>query len=148
MPRIIKPVAKGDFTSATIAVDSSGRIFSAASGSAGGGAFVPKVFVSGPASGTLASNAGFIGAYLYAGGGGGGGGTRRNQVQGTGGTGGDGGFGFYGSPVSAPFSQPYSVGGGGAGGAGGTGTVAPNPNPVPGDTGAAGLALIYQNTGA
>ena len=36
----------------------------------------------------------------------------------------------------------------GTGGAGGTGTVAPNPNPVPGDTGAAGLALIYQNTGA
>lgn len=95
MPRIIKPVARTEFTSSTISIDSSGRVIAAASGSAGGGSQVPVVLSSGPASGTLeigntlSNNASFISAYLYAAGGGGGGGSRAGgRPGGTGGAGG------------------------------------------------------------
>ena len=45
MPRIIKPVSKGDIAVPTIQVDSSGRIFSASAGSAGGGGYAPTNIV-------------------------------------------------------------------------------------------------------
>ena len=43
MPKIIKPVAKGDFTAATISVDSQGRVVTAASGSAGSAGMTPTL---------------------------------------------------------------------------------------------------------
>ena len=117
MPRIIKS-AKGTFTVATVTIDSDGRVIAASEGTAGGGMFTPKLVATGPSSGTFTSSGSFIGAYLYAGGGGGGGGGfggNSGNPGRTGGTGGAGGFGYYGAPISAPFSQPYSIGGGGSG---------------------------------
>ena len=73
MVKIIK-MAKGAFTTTDITVDSSGRVIKASSGSAGGGAFEPKLIAEGPASGnhTTSGNTSTIGVYIYAGGGGGG----------------------------------------------------------------------------
>ena len=109
-------VTPAEYTSATITIDAQGRITAASSGSAGAGAFVPKIVSKGSASGTYTANAAtnYVGTYMYAGGGGGGGGYTQNSK---GGNGGIGGFGFYGAAIGQPFSQPYSVGGGGGGGA-------------------------------
>jgi hypothetical protein len=114
MPRIIKP-AKGTFTTADITVDSSGRIITASSGSAGGsGAVIPQFDETGPASGTYTAQPGTGSAMaLLAAGGGGGGEAMPANV---GGVGGKGGFGLYEFSVSQPYSQPYSIGGGGSGG--------------------------------
>jgi hypothetical protein len=119
MPRIIKS-AQGTFTTSTITVDADGRVISAESGTAGGGMFTPKVVEAGPASGTFTTSGSFVGAYLYAGGGGGGGGGFGPAPGAPGGSGGKGGFGYFGAPVTAPFSQPYTIGGGGSGGNGNT----------------------------
>ena len=83
MPRIIKPVAKGDFTSATLSVDSQGRVISASSG-AGAANMKTLLFQTGPASGnvTLDSSANKVQAFLFAGGGGGGGGGGGNHERG------------------------------------------------------------------
>ena len=140
MPRIIKS-AQGTFTTSTITVDSDGRVISASSGTAGGGMFTPKIVSTGPASGTFTTDGSFVGAYLYAAGGGGGGGAHATQGR-PGGNGGVGGFGYYGAPVSAPFSQPYTIGGGGSPGSG---------NPSTGSAGGTGgsttLATIGTVTG-
>tara|TARA_Y100000004_G_scaffold101131_1_gene113354 strand:+ start:184 stop:843 length:660 start_codon:yes stop_codon:yes gene_type:complete len=136
MPRIIKS-AQGTFTTSTITVDADGRVISAESGTAGGGMFTPKVVDAGPASGTFTTNGSFVGAYLYAGGGGGGGGAHAHNGR-PGGSGGKGGFGYYGAPVSAPFSQPYTIGGGGSGGSG---------NPHTGSAGSAGGATSLATIG-
>jgi|TARA_R100000655_G_scaffold24101_2_gene48408 hypothetical protein len=105
MPKIIKP-ATGAFTLASLSIDSSGRVFSAASGTAGGGNMVPTFAEYGPGAGpgtyTASSNANFVGAYLV---GGGGGGQGPNNGQG-----GPGGFGYFTAPISPPFSGPYTIG--------------------------------------
>ena len=73
MPRIIK-LAKGDFTVSSITVDSSGRVITASSGTAGGGANELALAAIGGQSGTYTANANAnrIAAYMAAGGGGGG----------------------------------------------------------------------------
>jgi hypothetical protein len=105
MPKIIKP-ATGAFTLASLSIDSSGRVFSASSGTAGGGNMVPTLAEYGPGSGpgtyTAGNNANFVGAYLV---GGGGGGQGPNNGQG-----GPGGFGYFTAPISPPFSGPYTIG--------------------------------------
>jgi hypothetical protein len=164
---IATAVTPATYTSATITVDADGRITSASSGSAGAGMGIPVLLAAGPTSGTYTANpaANRAGVYMYAGGGGGG------VASNTGGTGGGGGYGFYNKPITQPFAQPYSVGGGGNGGpgpaggagnAGGITTIAnvgtvnggnggggggsPNSPTTPGNTGTApGAALGIYN---
>jgi hypothetical protein len=115
MPRIIKS-AKGTFNSATVTVDSSGRVIAGESGS-GGAVMTPKLAAFGPASGTYTSNGNQMMAYAASGGGGGGGGPQQQGPQAI--RGGGGGFGVVGlftSDITPPFSQPYAVGGGGSAG--------------------------------
>ena len=139
-------VTPGSYTTADITVDAQGRITAAASGSGGGGTFIPTLGEAGPSSGTYTANAAanYIGAYLYAGGGGGGGGARAAQFPSPssgrpGGDGGAGGYGLYAIPITQPYSQPYSIGAGG------------NPGPAPGATsgvaGGAGGATTLTNVG-
>jgi hypothetical protein len=98
-------VTAATYTAATITVDADGRITSASSGSAGAGMGIPVVLSAGPASGTYTASPSTnrIGVYMFAGGGG-----HVSQASG-----GNGGYGFYNKPITQPFSQPYSVGGGG-----------------------------------
>ena len=121
---IATAVTPATYTSATITVDADGRITAASSGSAGAGAFVPKIMSIGPASGTLTSNASRLLAYATSGGGGGGGGFNSNL----GGTGGSGRFAVFSAPIAAPFSQPYAIGAGGNGGAGSANNTSGNGN--------------------
>jgi hypothetical protein len=102
-------VTPASYTSASITVDADGRITAASSGSAGAGAYEPKLVAIGPASGTYTKSPGAnrLGVYLV--GGGGGVGTSINNTRG-----GAGGFGYYSVPSPGPFSQPYSVGAAGA----------------------------------
>ena len=122
MPKIIKP-AKGTFTTADITIDGSGRVISAASGSAGGG-FQAQIIVKGGSSGTYAPPAAVSSYYAYAASGGGGGGS--GQVNNNGGAGGAGGYGFFSGSVTGGTPVPYSVGsqGNAPAGAGGATTVA------------------------
>jgi len=137
MPRIIKPVAKGDFTSATLSVDSQGRVVSASSG-AGAANMKTLLYQTGPASGNVAlsNNANKVQAYLFGGGGGGGGGFAPGNVRG--GTGGQGGFGYFVANATGGATIPYSIGGGGNSGNNSGGT---SSNP----TGNAGAATNFHN---
>tara|TARA_R100001443_G_scaffold95368_3_gene101916 strand:+ start:290 stop:952 length:663 start_codon:yes stop_codon:yes gene_type:complete len=112
MPRIIKS-SKGTFTSSTVTIDSSGRVIAAASG-AGGAVMTPKLFATGPATGTYTSNGNSVTIYASSGGGGGSGvsNTGGNNIRG--GAGGYGVQGIFTSDITPPFSQPYAVGGPGA----------------------------------
>ena len=115
MPRIIK-LAKGDFTVSSITVDSSGRVITASSGTAGGGANELALAAIGGQSGTYTANANAnrIAAYMAAGGGGGG--SRDANQNNVGGDGGAGGYGLFSFSIPGhPFSQPYAAGSGGAG---------------------------------
>jgi hypothetical protein len=111
-------VSAGSYTAASITVDAQGRITAAASGSGGAGAFMPIITANGPSSGTLTTSANKLLAYATGGGGGGGGGQ---QYLG-GGAGGTGMMALFAGTISAPFSQPYSIGAGGASGSGGGNT--------------------------
>jgi hypothetical protein len=132
-------VTAASYTAATITVDADGRITAASSGSAGAGMGIPLVAVSGPASGTLTASptANRLGCYLFAGGGGSSGGA-WSANPGNGAPGGAGGFGFYNKPITQPFSQPYSVGGGGNAGA----AVGPSPGGYLAAGGAGGNTTI------
>ena len=127
-------VTAGSYTAATITVDADGRLTAASAGSGGAGMGIPVLTVGGPSSGTYTASptANRAGVYMYAGGGGGGSGQ---SCQANGGAGGAGGYGFYNKPLTQPFSQPYSVGGGGAG------------SPVPSNAGNAGGNTTITNVG-
>jgi hypothetical protein len=129
---IATAVTPATYTAATITVDADGRITSASSGSAGAGMGIPTRYSVGPTSGThtAAPTANRMGVYMYAGGGGGAGYQRSGN-----GIGGTGGYGFYNKPITQPFAQPFSVGGGGNGIPGGQGT------------GGAGGATNFTNVG-
>jgi len=109
MPRIIKP-AKGTFTSATVTVDSSGRVIAASSGAGAANMVLTKVDGA-PSSGsngtfTATNNTSKILVYLR-----GGGGASGNLANpGNSGGGGLGGFGVLATPISQPFSVPYALG--------------------------------------
>ena len=118
MPRIIKS-AKGTFTTADITIDSSGRVVTAATGTAGGGVDVVRMHsFNGGASGNYSApnNANNASIFVKGGGGGGGGGGNINSPNQGGGAGGSGGFGFYFEPVSGGTTYAFSVGSGGSGG--------------------------------
>ena len=131
-------VTAASYTAASITVDADGRITAASSGSAGAGMGIPVQYTIGPASGTFTAAAGAnrLGIYMVAAGGGGGG-AQNNNAQ-PGGLGGQGGFGFYNKPITQPFAQPYSVGGGGTAGVN---------NGNPGTAGGAGGATNFTNVG-
>ena len=133
MPRIIKS-SKGTFTSSTVTIDSSGRVIAAASG-AGGAVMKPKLFATGPATGTYTSNGNSITIYASSGGGGGSGVANSGPNNLTGGSGGYGVQGIFTSDITPPFSQPYAVGGPGARG----------NNGGPGNNGSAGGATNVAN---
>jgi len=109
-------VTAGSYTAAAITVDAQGRLTAASSGAAGAGGFVLQGAAAGPASGTFTANGSKYLAYGVSGGGGGGG---NNQYGNNSNPGGNSAFGVYSGPISAPFSQPYSVGGAGSPGGGG-----------------------------
>ena len=131
-------VTAGSYTSAAITVDAQGRLTAAASGAGGAGGFVPKTFAGGPASGTATSNGSKYLAYAVSGGGGGGG---NNHYGDSSNPGGSSAFGVYSGPISAPFSQPYSVGAGGNAGGGGNNFQTPNAG------GATNLANLFTLNG-
>ena len=112
MPRIIKP-ATGSFTTASVSIDSSGRVYSAATGAAGGAGYIPTFIASNDGSGNhqVSNNTSKILAYVRGGGGGGGG--SRPGGGGVGG-GGGGGFGFWNHPVTSGETLAYTIGTGGA----------------------------------
>jgi len=74
MPKIIK-LAKGSYTTSDITIDSSGRVITASSGTAGGGAMIMQYSFRGPATGTFATNNGNYAMVYAASGAGGGGGV-------------------------------------------------------------------------
>ena len=133
MPRIIKS-AKGSFTSSSVTIDSSGRVITASSG-AGGAVMTPKVFATGPATGTYTSNGNTVTIFAASGGGGGAGVDTSGPNNVNGGAGGYGVQGIFTDSITPPFSQPYAVGAPGARG----------NRAIPGNAGSAGGATNVAN---
>jgi hypothetical protein len=136
---IATAVTPATYTAATITVDADGRITAASSGSAGAGMGIPTLYSAGPSSGTFTATptANRLAVWMVAGGGGGGG----NTAGSSGTPGGAGGFGFINKPITQPFAQPYSVGGGGPGGAN------RNCGQTNAGAGGAGGAVTFTNAG-
>tara|TARA_R100001163_G_C5062288_1_gene199348 strand:- start:1407 stop:2078 length:672 start_codon:yes stop_codon:yes gene_type:complete len=113
MPKIIK-LAKGSYTTSDITIDSSGRVITASSGTAGGGAMIMQYAFRGPATGTFATNNGnYAMVYAASGAGGGGGSGTTNTLSKAGG---HGAWGLYNFPTGPGFSKAYVAGAGGSGG--------------------------------
>jgi len=130
-------VSAGSYTLSSITVDAQGRITAASSGTAGSSGINELLSKPGPASGTITASAPATELLIYAAsGGGGGGGPAPRHNPNNGGAGGAGLFGYYQVPISAPFSQPYAVGGGGSGG---------NPGNYNGPSGGGGGATSITN---
>jgi hypothetical protein len=111
MPRIIKP-AKGTFTSATVTVDSSGRVIAASSGAGAANMVLTKVDAapSSGANGTFTATNNTSKILVYMRGGGGASGNLTAGSPGNSGGGGLAGFGVLATPISQPFSVPYALG--------------------------------------
>ena len=131
MPRIIKS-SKGTFTSSTVTIDSSGRVIAAASG-AGGAVMKPKLFATGPPTGTYTSNGNSITIYASSGGGGG----YQSNASWVGGTSSSGGGGQGAQDASNTGLEAGQANTGGGGGGAWQGT---------GVTGGSGVVLVrYAN---
>ena len=134
-------VVAGTYNRATITVDADGRITSANTTAASAGMEIPTRYSVGPTSGTHTASptANRLGVYMVAGGGGGG--PFSGQTAGP--AGGNSGFGFYNKPITQPFSQPFSVGGGGGVGSSGGNTTITNVGTV--NSGAGGPSATAGN---
>jgi len=128
-------VTAATYTAATITVAADGRITSASSGSAGAGMGIPVLMSGGPGSGTYTASptANRIGVWMWAGGSGGSPGGPMTGGQ-------SGGYGFYNKPITQPFSQPYSIGGGGN-------TNGPGPANAGGQTTIANVGTVNGGNG-
>ena len=114
MPKIIKS-AVGAFTASDISVDSSGRVYTASSGTGGDKNLALTTVYNGPASGTFTATPNTSKIQVYVRGAGGAGGQTQGQ-PGSAGQGAPGGFGLWSVPVTQPYAVPYSIGAGGAAG--------------------------------
>lgn len=145
MPKIIKPVQKGNISSATISVDGEGRVFSATAGASAGGDLLPTTFIesTGPTNYTSSPNSGNVLFFTCGGAGGPGGGGAHNPQPRVGGTGGNAPVrAFYVSTMAGGATTALNIGakgnhgiptGPGAGtdaGAGNATVIGPSPSPL------------------